>query len=266
MKKIFVATPTTGVIADSQVHFMRMISERYKDEIQLVYPKQCVRRIFHDFARNAMVDDFMESDCDAMWFLDSDITPPVHILDLVTLHWDKWSLAGAPYPVFMEPAGQSMQKIVFAVYMDNPKGGMVPINIPDDGTDFVDGIATGCIFIKRGVIEKLKKPYFEFLFDPESRTLTGGEDIGFCKKVNALGYRFFIDYSMPCKHYKSVCLLDVNNYAMEFAKTAVLAYEKQIQGQVQDLVKAYMKKKETSGSGLILPGIAAARPTNWGGR
>lgn len=260
MKKLFIATPTTGTIADSQTYVLRELQERYKDSIEFVYPKQCVRRIFHDFARNSMVEEFLDSDCDAIWFLDSDISPAKHVLDLVSVYWNDWSLAGAPYPVFMCTPGSKDPQVVFTVYK-NEGHGLSPAHIPYTGQEMVQGIATGCLFIKREVFSKLSKPYFEFKYNPETREVIEGEDLGFCRKVGEQGYQFLVDYSMTCKHYKQVCLLEVNNYAITYANNSVLAYDAQIKEQVTKSIKAAYNRGRLEAaqapqppkSGLILP-------------
>lgn len=211
--KVYCAFPSMGDRSDAQTFSLRDMEKFYGDEVEFVYPKHYVGRIFHDYARNKLVEQFMETDCDVIWFLDADVAPPNSVIEIVTKHWDEWKLAGAPYPLFLTPNGHDTPKVVFAVYEDLGKG-FHCASVPASGTGFVDGIATGCIFIKREVIEKLEKPYFEFKFNPETREMVEGEDLGFCRKVNKLGYKFFIDYSMTCHHFKRVNLLDVNNYAI----------------------------------------------------
>lgn len=254
--KVYLGITSTGTRSDYQCYVLRELEERYKDRIELVYPKECVIRIFHDFARNGYVEDFLESDCDAIWFLDSDIVPQKHVLDLITKHWDKWQCAGAPYPVFMHPPGETDPQVLFTVYKGSNGKGMSPTNIPPSGTDMVDGLATGCLFIKREVFSLLQKPYFEFKFDHDSRSMTEGEDLGFCLKLQALGVQFFVDYAMVCKHYKYVCLLDVNNYAMEYAKKSVAAYDRGIKGHIEKLasqMRGKMSPTPAPKSQLILP-------------
>lgn len=253
MKKIkmYVAVPTTGSILDTQVYTLRELEDRYGDKIEFVYPDICVRRIFHDFARNAMVEDFLDTDCDVMWFLDSDIAPSKHCLDLITLHWDKWQAAGCPYPVFMTPAGYDNPQVVFTVFKGRTEQGLAPALIPREGTEFVDGIATGCIFLKKEVFKGLQAPFFEFKYNQKTRMIEEGEDLGFCKKLNDQGIKFFIDYSMVCKHYKKVCLLEVNNYAIEYSNKSVIAYDKQIRSQVETLEK-FVKDRVKSKSSLTL--------------
>lgn len=252
--KLFMGIPSTGTRSDAQCYALRRLEKVYGDRIEFVYPELLVQRIFHDFARNAYVEEFLKSDCDIMWFLDSDVVPGPKTLDLITEHGDKWQLAGCPYPVFMTQKGWDGPQVVFTVY-NRAASGMYPASIPREGTGFVDGIATGCIFIKREPLLKLTKPYFEFKYDAETREMTEGEDLGFCRKVNDLGYRFFTDYSMVCKHYKMVDLLDVNNYAITFSNQNYVQMEKQINEVITKIrmnkMQRETRKELSTQSGLV---------------
>lgn len=257
--RIYVAVPTTGVVADMQAFFWREAEAKYADRIEFIWPKSCVRRIFHDYARNAMVEDFLASTADVLFFLDSDVVPPTDIFDLALA--EKWDLCGAPYPVFMTPSGFKHPQVTFTVYRRGSKG-LYAADLPNEGREEVEGLATGCLFIKRHVFDKLAKPYFEFKYDAETRAMTSGEDLGFCHKVNELGYKFLVDYSMVAKHYKSVCLLEVNNYAMEYAKRSVATYDGMIKGQVGALIARLGKKPEpaVNRAGLSYPAAPFPAP------
>lgn len=274
--KIYMGIPSTGDRVEVQNYFLREVQERYKDKIELVFPELCVQRIFHDFARNEIVKEFLDSDCDLLWFLDSDICPPKFVLDLVTNHLDKWQVAGAPYPIWQVPPGMSEPHVLITAYKgiieEGSHRGIGTANIPASGTDFIDALATGCLFIKREVFSQLQEPYFEFKYDAKTRKLVEGEDLGFALKLNKLGIKFFVDYGMVCKHYKRVCLLDVNNFATTVSNQHVLDYDKEIRLQVQTAINqamdhAYKQGLEegrkvkvkssalipNSSSGLILP-------------
>lgn len=245
MIKVYMGQPSTGNVVDFQAYMLRQIEEKYTDQVKLVYPRVCAHRIFHDHARNMIVEDFLASDCDVLWFLDSDISPPVHVLDLITKHYDEWKVAGAPYPIFMKPKGEERQQIIFTVYNGTDGKGLAPSAVPDEGVEMVDGLATGCMFIKREVFSLLEKPYFEFKYDPITRNPIEGEDLGFCMKLGKLGIKFLTDYSMVCKHYKEICLLDLNNYAIDYAKKTLEQYEAAIQPAVQQMMRdAYRAGKE----------------------
>lgn len=231
MIKVYCGFISTGTRSDQQVAALRRIAKRYKDKIELVYPELHMTRIFHDYARCMTVEDFLHSECDILWFLDSDVCPPDNILDLITEAKEEWKVAGAPYPVFMIPTGYDSQQLVFTVYKNVGKG-FQPAKIPQSGTGWVEGIATGCIFVKREVFQYLQKPYFEFKYDPETRQMTEGEDLGFCRKMYDLGFKFYTDYSMVCDHFKNVSLLSVNNYALQYANNSVSAYDRGLRSEI----------------------------------
>lgn len=239
--KVFVSICTNGWVVDSQEFAMREIMECYKDDIEFIFPTQCVRRIFHDYARNAHVDDFLASDADILWFLDSDITPSKHVLDLIAVHKDKWQAAGAVYPIFMNPPGSSLSdgpEVIFTCYSKNEEtGALVLRGVPSKGQEFVDGLATGCLFIKREVFSKLERPWFEHKYDPTHRNLIEGEDLGFCLKLSKLGIKFFTDFDFICKHQKEVDLLDVANYAVSYANRSINNYVESVKKDTQEAVK-----------------------------
>lgn len=247
--KIFMGVPSLGDVNHAQMYSLRSMEKTYGEQVEFVYPRHWVGRIFHDYARNQIVKDFLQSDCDALWFIDSDVAPPNHAIELVTKHWDKWEVAGCPYPLFLTPAGSQDAKVVFAMYEELPNGGFKhKEHIPTSGIDYVAGIATGCIFIKRSVFEKLKEPYFEFKYDQESRQMIEGEDIGFCKKVKELGLKFFTDYSMACHHFKRVNLLDVSNYVINEFNERWMAQDRMLRSAI-----ARAKLGLNNKSKLILP-------------
>lgn len=242
--------PSNGTVCDFQSYMLRDIEERYKDEVELVYPKQLCQRIFHDSARCGIVEEFLDTDCDILWMIDSDIVPAKHVLDLVTMHGDKWQVAGAPYPIFMAQPGESQRMVVITAYkeMDPTPDGkrrIAPCAVPDEGAEFVAGLATGCLMIKREVFEKLERPYFEFKYDPITRQPIEGEDIGFCLKMLKLGIGFFTDYSMVCKHYKNnLDLLEINNYACALANKHIDVYKREmdkVKGQLEEVAARFQK-------------------------
>lgn len=249
--KVFMGLPSNGSVSDFQGYMFRDLAERYKDEIEMVFPEQLCQRIFHDAAREGVVQDFLATDCDILLFLDSDVCPPKHLFDLVTMHGDKWQCAGAPYPVFMAQPGENARQIVFTVYKSigpDPVTGkprVAPTDCPNEGTGFIDGIATGCLFIKREVFDKLERPYFEFKYDPITRMPIEGEDIGFILKMHKLGIQFFTDFSMACKHFKNnIDLLEMNNYAISYAQKCVDMQARAIGEQVKKVEDKYWKLKE----------------------
>ncbi|GAC1502117.1 MAG: hypothetical protein NVS1B10_06740 [Candidatus Saccharimonadales bacterium] len=254
--KIYMGICSTGDRVDAQNYFLRRMEKQYAGRIEFVYPEIFVSRIFHDYARNQYIKQFMETDCDMIWFLDSDIVPCERVLELVAEHGDKWDLAGAPYPVWMHQSGYEGHQVTYCVYRRPDKDkGMVPADIPETGIDFVDGIATGCIFIKRKVIESMTEPYFKFSFKEETREMTEGEDLYFCKKASDLGFQFFIDFSMRCHHFKKISLLEVSNLLTDKINDTIDACDRQIRQIIAKKKLEQMNKPAPAPkSRLILPG------------
>ncbi len=249
--KVYCGFPSNGSVADFQPYVMRELVERYKDEVELVFPEQLCHRIFHDAAREGVVQEFLDTDCDILWMMDSDIVPPKHVLDLVTMHGDQWQCAGAPYPIFMAQPGEAQRQVVITAYKaidphpETKKPRLAPCAVPNEGMDWVDGLATGCLFIKREVFEKLERPFFEFKYDKITRQPVEGEDIGFCLKMHRLGIKFFTDYGMVCKHYKNgLDLLEINNYAISLCNKHIQAYKEnmdKVQAQLDEVAKRFQK-------------------------
>lgn len=247
-RKLYMGIPATGTRLDYHTILWRDMQEMYGDSIELVFPDFAAKRFPHDYARNCIVEEFLASDCDALWFLDSDVVPPKAVLDLVKNQWDDWLVAGCPYPLWMTAPGTEEQTIMFTTYdgtckdKGDGKPGIFMTECPSSGQKMVDAIATGCMFIKREVFSKLQKPYFEFKFDHDTRAVAEGEDLGFCLKLNKLGIKCLIDYSLVCGHIKSVDLLAINNYAITLSNKKILVYDMHVRQQVEEAVKAAMKK------------------------
>lgn len=271
--KVYLGWCSTGQREDLHLYLLRDLKDRYGEICDLILPDMCVHRIFHDRARCDVVDEFLASDCDVLWFLDSDVCPPNHVLDLVAHHYDKWQIAGAPYPIANIAPGCSDFGINWTVYKDvstNEVGqrGIHMSELPAEGQEFVDGLATGCLFIKREVFSKLQKPWFEFKYDQETRRIIEGEDLGFALKCHDLGIKFFVDYSMVCGHHKRVNLLEMSNFAMRIRNEEIRKYVEMVKPEIEAAYKASFdagrkKGKEEAAetappilrnkSGLILP-------------
>lgn len=251
--RIYMGIPSIGTRSDAQCYALRHIEKKYKGQIELVYPEHCVQRIFHDAARVAYCEDFLASDCDVLWFLDADIMPPVDVMDFFSDRmYEQWELCGLPYPVFMSPKAGEGQKAVVTVYRhDGAK--LVAAPVPNEGIKFVDGLATGCLFIKRGVLEKMERPFFEFKYDPITRAMIEGEDLGFCRKVNELGYKFLTDFSKVCAHYKTVNLLEVINYATAYAQSYVDALHAEYRPIIKQLAETVERLKKEKAAPKIAP-------------
>lgn len=69
----------------------------------------------------------------------------------------------------------------------------------ENGVIECDATGTGCILFETSIFKKLPHPWFKFRRHPETRAVIG-EDIGLCQDLKALGYRIFVDTSVPAGH------------------------------------------------------------------
>jgi hypothetical protein len=171
-----------------------------------------------EFARNLLVQEFLKTDCDRLWFLDADMLPAppfsARILDI------EGDIVGAAVPIIRS------NQIITNTFLrnDNSPSG-VGTAIPTDPTvtmiEGVDAVGTGCMVIKRKVLEdsrmrlpgeyrdqKGKKqhlgkddapPIFRFRRKPNGAPLSG-EDVDFCLRAKKLGYSVTADYNMDFGH------------------------------------------------------------------
>lgn len=152
-----------------------------------------------DDARNAVVRDFLRSDCSELVFLDADVSwEPEQLVELCRYDSD---VVGGIYPYRRETGMEGM-----------PVRSLEGVHEPDeDGLLEVEGLPTGFIRIKRHVLETLAKSAETFrktdgveiplVFD---RTIYNGGrmggDINFCRKWREAGGRVFAASNLRLGH------------------------------------------------------------------
>jgi hypothetical protein len=156
-----------------------------------------------DYNRNFIVDEFLKTDCDGLIMMDSDMVPRENILEIAREDYQVISAVvfigsqGIPYPLIMK---------------SDPSGGYRPMTDPDDKLipiTEVDGIGTGCVFIRRDVLEKLPKPHFRFNYGI-SGEITLGEDYSFSQLCKRNGIKLWVDTGIIVGHLKELDLSDIN--------------------------------------------------------
>lgn len=179
--KVLIEIPHTGMFPYQFVNaYPLMIATSMKSGIGVEYELRGHSLVYD--AREQAAKYFLESDCDYMLFLDSDMVPPADMLIKLIQH-DKpivSALAFRRVPSY-EPC---IFKGDMEFYLDYPKGLIE-----------VTGVGMACTLIKREVFEKVPQPWF---------TPTAlGEDLSFCKRATDAGYKIFCDTNMICGHVGS---------------------------------------------------------------
>jgi hypothetical protein len=149
-----------------------------------------------DEARNKLVEEFLKTDCTHIFFVDSDTIPPADALDkLFALNAD---VASGLTPLVN--GGNATITKWNAVGADDKE------IKPNTGIHRSRGVGASCLFIRRSVFEKIKKPYFRFTFkDDGGNPCYVSEDIFFCSLILRAGMDIKVDSSILCRHAK-LCL------------------------------------------------------------
>ena len=157
--------------------------------------------------RNRIVKRFLKTDCDFLLMMDDDIVPQHNPAQLVFADKD---IIGSPAKI-RQDGGFNW---VAYVYNKVVKG-YVPVDFSEMDARFdlypVDIVGTGCIMIKRRVLEKLKAPFL-IKFNRDG-ICEMGTDFAFCEKAKKAGFEIYTTgLDRVCEHWKQFGLLDITGY------------------------------------------------------
>lgn len=115
---------------------------------------------------------------------------------------------------------KSEKEIISGLYFDQTMTPMFSVS-SEDPTKEIDRILRsekeqeiyaagfGFIAMKHGVFEKIKRPWFECVFETvkseeEEFFVPLGEDFSWCKKARESGFKIYLDPTVSLSHYKKV--------------------------------------------------------------
>jgi hypothetical protein len=155
-----------------------------------------------DHARNEAVRHFLSTDCEYLFFLDSDVLPPADAVERL-LRWNRPFITGM-YCRRSPPHSVPVMMIDHQWVTDLPKDPRAPLKE-------VELVGAGCMLIHRTVFEALTKhphrpgkPWFDWRSDlhgivPPGEALS--EDYSFCFAVRKhLKVPVLVDTSIRCLH------------------------------------------------------------------
>lgn len=215
-KRVYVAILNQGSITAGLETSIIGWSVPYRDryEFQMFYPT--ARPIPNN--RNQIVREFLKGTWDILFMFDDDNVPTSnpfsmldHDLDVCGGCYPGRGQSGFHFHVYYLDEDKYPEKIFFKHVPENMRVGVAK----------VDAVATGCICIKRHVLEKMKAKGmapFEDLFDKDGVLITN-DDMAFCLKCKKLGIPVHADWNVICDHFKEVSLLEVIRLISEAAKT-----------------------------------------------
>ena len=205
---------TTKTIAVARVHG-NLVDPRFFQSYETIttYAQQrgirtvplVIERLHVDRARNEIADMFLHPEkprlpqtpnglpeiykqCSHLLFLDDDMLfPPNTIEKLLS---DDVPLVGGLYFARNEPH-------LPIAYHKVEGNQWVAVTQWKAGLQYVDAVGTGCMLIRRDVLEKMERPYFKF-------DDVMGEDMFFCEQAKKLGYDVVLDADVKCRHLRLV--------------------------------------------------------------
>jgi hypothetical protein len=204
MHKILISTPTADTLEPQTSGWREEIAHRYRDRVTFAdiddLPTIGVGRPA-DYVRNWLIRKFKAADFTHLFFLDSDIEPPLDCIDrLLVLNAH---LAVGCYPLLM-PQGlrwslanrdsdRRYRLLEWLPFLDKPFE--------------VDAGGAGCLLIRRDVFDKVNWPWFKWVEFEDGHQES--EDIFFFRKCNDAGLRVKVDPLVICNHLKKINITDL---------------------------------------------------------
>ena len=204
--KFAIGLPIAGRQNDNQfwLSFMRM----HKPDFTLLTPGIEIYEFGRDIAalRNALVEQAIDSGCTHLCMMDTDQIYPENTLEKLCSHGKKVVSAPVhsrypPYDAIMSRKDEN-GTTVFIKDEEVYSGKLIP----------VDTTGTGCILYDIDVFLNTPQPWYE-LTQENGRTI--GEDVNFCRKLNKIGERIWVDTSIRIDH---LATLRVNRSVREIYK------------------------------------------------
>lgn len=166
-------------------------------------------RPFENNLHSIIADRLLRHEFDFWLSIDADNPPRRNPLDLVAFDLD---IVGLPTPIWHYRGDRRGERpIYWNAYDADEASGAYREHLPRAGLQEVDAIGTGCFLVARRVFESpaLQKGAFSRTLHRDG-TVEKGNDIAFCERARAAGFRVFCHFDYPCNHF---CELELNEVA-----------------------------------------------------
>jgi len=190
-KKIYVAVLNEGEIRVELTRVINHLLTSDKYELILEYPAN--KPI--TFNRNEIVKRFLSTNADYLLMIDDDIVPPLNILNLADFQKPITSGLCFAYQLGMIVPLGLIRRADGEYHMPDFKG--------NEGLMKIDSVGTGCIMIRRDVLENPwwmeNGGWFKNEYDKTGYKVEGN-DLAFCRKAQDLGFDIYCHVDYPCSH------------------------------------------------------------------
>lgn len=221
-KAIYLAVLNQGEIRTDLTQVLNMLVQHESYKIHLSYPTG--KPISNN--RNTIVSKFLATDCDFLMMIDSDIIPPMNVLQLVDFNKDIITPL-----MFVHQRGK-----LLPLFLKQNKDGMFDVDdyLKKTGLQKADATGTGCIIIKRKVLEHpaLKYP-FRNEYDKDG-IKTIGLDLNFCQRARKVGFDSWVHLDYLADHHTVYSLKELFQLTIKSFKA-----EEQLKAIKDKYPKAY---------------------------
>ena len=205
---VMITYPHPNVVSHNFSWSLLRTAQEHPDLIHSVFP---VRGYSADLsgARNRAMQEFLDSDADHLWTLDTDIGFRADTLPRL-LDRDV-PVNCANYNVIVEVGSDGMGgpegTTIIPVSMYREQRGHKGYRSYADMSGFMQVQATGggCMLIRRDVAEIVQKEYgnnWYSLVSPWGNDITAGEDFSFCWRLEQCDIPIMCDTEIPLTHHK----------------------------------------------------------------
>lgn len=207
-KKILVSLPNLHWIHKLVIHKALLLLQDRRYEVKLIMPshKPYVNNLHH------IVNDFISGGYDYWLNIDADNPPNQNPLDLVELDKD---VIGLPTPIWhFEGKKKGERPVYWNAYKYDPSSDAYWEYQERNGLQEVDAVGTGCVLFARRVFEhpEMRKAPFMRKWN-EDGTVDKGNDISFCERAKANGFKIYCHFDYSCDH---MCELSMNETVRGF--------------------------------------------------
>lgn len=149
--------------------------------------------------RNQIVKRFLKTDCGWLLMIDDDVVPFHNPLELVSLNLDVIGM-----PALVRASGQTMVWTAYTPHSDGVGYSALDLDSFDDMFDLLEVaiVGTGCILVKREVLENVKAP-FHSEFNEDGIQIYG-TDFAFCRRATKAGFKVHTTIHRRCEHFKKI--------------------------------------------------------------
>ena len=207
MKKVFIGIPNTGTVVIGLAELVCHWVARGEQAIVPYFSRYHKPMMFH---RNHIVNQFLKTDCEYLLWIDDDVVPPPNAIEKMIAH-DVDAVSALCFCTRPDDYGLVRP---YPVAMKNADNGEFLIHFPTMPLEEIDACGGGCVLVKRAVYEhpEMKNPYQHQMKENGEMGMTC--DFAIWRRAKKLGFKLFLDATVPCSHIRELDLKSFNDTLM----------------------------------------------------